>query len=182
LLQKAKEHEGDNLEIDWKYLSLEQINSKEGEDWKIWEQPATYPMRSRWAFRGAEAARKQGQAAFEAFHLKLLEARHVDRKELASQDTVIEAAADAGLDMEQFKKDFDAATIDQVGEDHQEGVENYGVFGTPTLVFEGGKSGYLKMRPIPPDDELASTWEQVKGLIAGRSEISEIKRPAPKRS
>lgn len=182
MLQKAKEHEGDNLEIDWRYLSLEQINSNEGDDWKIWEQPANYPMRSRWAFRGAEAARNQGKDAFEKYHLNLLTARHVDRKELTTQDTIFEAAEAAGLDMDKFKQDFDAATIDQVGVDHQEGVTKYGVFGTPTIVINGEHAGYLKMRPLPADDELASTWEQVKTMIAGRPEIGEIKRPVPKGS
>jgi predicted DsbA family dithiol-disulfide isomerase len=182
LLQKAKEEEGDALEIEWRYLSLEQINSKEGDDWKIWEQPANYPMRSRWAFRGAEAARKQGKDAFERFHINMLAARHVDQKELTDERTVFEAAEKAGLDMDQFKSDFEAATIDKVGEDHQEGVGNYGIFGTPTIVIDGEHTGYLKMRPLPADEELGSTWKQVKDLIAGRPEIGEIKRPvAPKR-
>ncbi len=182
MLQKAKEHEGDNLEVEWRYFSLEQINSNEGDDWKIWEQPSNYPMRSRWAFRGAEAARKQGKSAFEQFHINLLTARHVDRKELATQDTVFEAAEAAGLDMEQFKKDFEAATIDQVGVDHEEGVSKFGIFGTPTIVINGEHAGYLKLRPIPEGDELNRTWEQVKDLIAGRPEIGEIKRPVPKAS
>lgn len=182
MLQKAKEHEGDNLDITWRYLSLEQINSNEGDDWKIWEQPANYPMRSRWAFRGAEAARKQGNDAFERYHLKMLAARHVDGKEMTTEATVLEAAQDAGLDMDRFKADFEAATIDQVGVDHEEGVTNYGVFGTPTFVFEGGKSGYVKLRPLPADEELASTWEQIRDLIVGRPELGEIKRPVPKKS
>jgi predicted DsbA family dithiol-disulfide isomerase len=182
LLQKAKEHEGDDLEIEWRYLSLEQINSSEGDGWKIWEQPANYPMRSRWAFRGAEAARKQGKDAFERYHLNVLHARHVDRKELATQDTIFEAAEQAGLDMDQFKKDFDAATVDQVGVDHEEGVSKFGIFGTPTLVLNGEHAGYLKLRPLPPDEELPATWKQVKDLVAGRPEIGEIKRPVPKAS
>ena len=170
------------MDVEWRYLSLEQINSNEGEGFKIWEQPASYPMRSRWAFRGAEAARKQGKDAFERFHLNLLTARHVDRKELATQDTIFEAAEAAGLDMDQFKKDFEAATIDQVGVDHEEGVSKYGVFGTPTIVFDGERAGYLKLRPLPEGDELGKTWEQVKGLINGRPEIGELKRPVPKKS
>jgi predicted DsbA family dithiol-disulfide isomerase len=182
LLQKAKEIEGDNLDIEWRYLSLEQINNKEGGDWKIWEQPETYPMRGRWAFKGAEAARKQGKDAFERFHLKLLAARHVDQKELTDKDTIFETARDAGLDMDRFGSDFEAASLDQLAADHEAGVRTYGVFGTPTLVFEGGKSGYLKMRPLPPEEELAGTWRQVKDVVQGRPEIGEIKRPVPPRT
>jgi predicted DsbA family dithiol-disulfide isomerase len=180
LLRKAREHEGDNLDVQWRYLSLEQINQKEGDGWKIWNQPGNYPMRSRYSFMGAEAARKQGDDAFDRYHLSMLKARHVDGKELTERETVFDAAREAGLDMEQFENDFDAATLERLAKDHEEGVEKYGVFGTPTLVFEGGRSGYLKLRPLPPDEELASTWEQVKGLIAGRPEIGEIKRPVPK--
>lgn len=139
-------------------------------------------MRSRWAFRGAEAARKQGDDAFERYHLGMLTARHVDRKELTDEKTIFEVAEEAGLDMEQFKKDFEAATIDQVGVDHEEGVNKFGVFGTPTIVFDGERAGYLKLRPLPEGDELGKTWEQVKDLIAGRPEIGEIKRPVPKAS
>lgn len=179
MLQKAKEEEGDALDIEWRYLSLEQINSKEEDGKKIWERPANYPMRSRWAFRGAEAARKQGKDAFERYHLNLLTARHVDQKELIEQDTIFEAAEQAELDMEQFKTDFEAATIDKVGEDHEEAVKSYGIFGTPTIVLDGQHAGYLKMRPLPADDELGATWQQVKAMIAGRPEIGEIKRPVP---
>jgi predicted DsbA family dithiol-disulfide isomerase len=181
-LRKAKDIEGDDLDVEWRYLSLEQINSNEGDDWKIWEQPSNYPMRSRWAFRGAEAARKQGKDAFEKFHLGLLTARHVDRKELATQDTIFEVAEEAGLDIEKFKQDFENATIDQVGVDHEEGVSKYGVFGTPTIVINSERAGYLKLRPLPPDEELGQTWEQVKAIIDGRPEIGEIKRPVPKAS
>lgn len=180
MLRKAKEHEGDNLDIQWRYLSLEQINQKEGEDWKIWEQPESYPMRGRYAFKGAEAARKQGDEAFDRFHLNLLAARHVDQKELTDKETVFQAARDAGLDMDRFEQDFEAATLERIAKDHQEGVENYGVFGTPTLVFDGGKSGYIKMRPLPPEDELVDTWKQVKAVVFDRPEIGEIKRPVPK--
>ncbi|TVR71312.1 MAG: hypothetical protein EA415_11600 [Sphaerobacteraceae bacterium] len=180
MLQKAKE-EDDALDIEWRYLSLEQINSKEEDDWKIWEQPANYPMRSRWAFRGAEAARKQGKDAFERYHLNMLKARHVDQKELTDEDTVFEAAKEAGLDMDQFRADFDAATIDKVGADHEEGVDKFGIFGTPTIVIDGEHAGYLKMRPLPADDELGATWQQVKSMIAGRPEIGEIKRPVPRK-
>lgn len=139
-------------------------------------------MRGRWAFKGAEAARKQGKDAFERYHIGLLAARHVDQKELTDKETIFETAREAGLDMAQFENDFDAATLESVAKDHEHGVSTYGVFGTPTLVFEDGKSGYLKMRPLPPDDELVDTWKQVKSVVAGRPEIGEIKRPVAPQS
>jgi 2-hydroxychromene-2-carboxylate isomerase len=182
LLRHAKEHAGDDLDVTWRYLSLEQINNKHGGDWKIWDQPQAYPMRGRLSFMGAESARAQGADAFEKFHLALLTARHVDGKELTDRETIFAAARDAGLDMDRFERDFDAATLDALAEDHEAGVSKHGVFGCPTIVFDNGKAGYLKLRPLPPDDELLSTWEQIKAIIHGRPEISEIKRPTPPRA
>jgi predicted DsbA family dithiol-disulfide isomerase len=181
LLRHAREHSDDNLDVEWRYLSLEQINNKHGDDWKVWEQPESYPMRGRLAFKGAEAARKQGDDAFDNYHLALLKARHVEGKELTDRETIFGAARDAGLDMDRFTEDFESATLDELGKQHEAGVSKHGVFGCPTIVFDGSSAGYLKLRPLPPDEELLKTWEQVKAIIHGRPEIAEIKRPVAPR-
>ena len=137
MLHHAQQQLGDKLNIAWRYFSLEQVNQKNGPDWKLWEQPESYPSRARLCFKGAEAARKQGEDAFTRFHLALLAARHVDGKELTEPQTILDAARSAELDMSKFERDFDSATLDNVGRDHEAGVNTYGVFGTPTLVFEG---------------------------------------------
>ena len=72
---------GDRLQVTWRYFPLEQVNSVEGPEWKLWEQPADYKSRGRGAFHGAIAARNQGDDAFERFHLALLKAKHVEGKE-----------------------------------------------------------------------------------------------------
>ncbi|HEU5431193.1 MAG TPA: DsbA family protein, partial [Thermomicrobiales bacterium] len=55
---------GSNLKIAWRYFPLEQVNSAEGPDWKLWEQPDNFRSRGLPAFRAAEAARQQGEEAF----------------------------------------------------------------------------------------------------------------------
>ena len=179
LLQHAQQHLGDKLDVTWRYFSLEQVNQKNGPDWKLWDQPESYPSRARLAFKGAEAARKQGKAAFDRFNLALLTARHVDGKDLTDRQTILDAAKAAELDVQQFERDFDAATLGPVGRDHEEGVQTYGVFGTPTFVFEDGQAAYLRLRPLPPDDELPAVWEQLRALMQDRPTIQEIKRPVP---
>src|SRR6185437_10838347 len=76
---------GDALRVNWRYFPLEQVNSAEGPDWKLWEQPEGYRSRGLPAFRAAEAARRQGDEAFAAIHVALLRARHEDGADIAER-------------------------------------------------------------------------------------------------
>lgn len=179
MLRSVKEHLGDDLKVRWRYFSLEQVNQRIGPDWKLWEQPESYPSDARLAWKGAEAARRQGDEAFDRFHIALLTARHVERKDLSERQTIFDAAAEAGLDLDQFERDFDEATLEAVGRDHETGVAEYGVFGTPTLVFGPGRAAFLKMFPPPPESERLEVWREIRAIAEGRPEIREIKRPVP---
>jgi len=48
-LARVKVELGDELEINWRSFALEQVNSKEGDDWKAWEQDSSYLSRGLWA-------------------------------------------------------------------------------------------------------------------------------------
>ena len=179
MLHAAKEKLGDQLNVEWKYFSLEQVNNQHGPDWKLWEQPESFPSRARLAWKGAIAAHKQGKEAFDRFNLALLTARHADGKDLTDPETILDAARQADLDLKQFKQDLEQVDLKPVGRDYEEGRENYGVFGTPTFVFEDGHAAYLRLRPLPPKDQLVDVWQQVRSVIDGRPNILEIKRPVP---
>ena len=75
-LQSVKEKTEQKVALNWRYFSLEQVNNKKGSQWKIWEKIGDYPNRELRAFWAAEAARCQGEAAFDSFHMALLRARH----------------------------------------------------------------------------------------------------------
>ncbi len=171
---------GDKLTINWRYFSLEQVNSDKGPKWKVWDQPRDYPSRSLNAFRAAEAARRQGEAGFAAFHLALIKARHEDKEDISDFSILTRIAGSAGLDAEQFEKDFnDEKILDRLGKDHTNAVESYGTFGTPTLVFPGELPVFLKMRPPAPEESLA-VFNEVRTVGEGRGNILEIKRPTKK--
>lgn len=91
----------------------------------------------------------------------------------------MDVAKAADLDMDQFKRDFDAATLEAVGIDHEEGVQRYGVFGTPTFVFDNGQAAYMRLRPLPEESEMPAIWQQITDIMQGRPQIQEIKRPVP---
>ncbi|MGE3799132.1 MAG: DsbA family protein, partial [Thermomicrobiales bacterium] len=134
-LRDLKALMGDDLTLNWKYFPLEQVNAGDDPDWKLWEQPLDFSSRGRMAFHGAIAARNQSEAAFEAFHYALLDAKHLDGQNLGRRQIVIDVARRAGLDVAGFERDLDdASLLANIGLDYEEGRSRHGVFGTPTLV------------------------------------------------
>lgn len=176
-MQKVKEDIGPKLTINWKYFSLEQVNSRHEPEWKIWDQPEDYPSRGIYAFRAAEAARRQGKSSFDSFHIALLQARHEQRKDIADIGTLNQIAETCNLKMDQFKNDFkDHKLLTKLEEDHTFAVEVLGILGTPTLVFPEKQAVFLKMSPPLPEDSL-SVFSEVRTLAVRRQHIQEIKRP-----
>ena len=170
---------GDSLRVEWRAFSLEQVNSKEGPDWKLWEQPEGYPSRGLLALRAGEAARRQGDEAYEKFHIALLAARHKDKKDIASMGVVQEVARESGLDVPRFERDLkDKAILEVIGKSHSEAVEKYRAFGVPTFVFPNGNAMYLKLYP-PPDGEALSVFDALMKVMGVWRYVGEVKRPQP---
>ena len=169
------------MEITWKNFSLQQVNSKEGPEWKVWEQPDTHEARSLVAAIAGEAARRQGEAAYERFHLALLTARHGGEERIAlnRKGPLIGIAEEVGLDVDRFREDLkDPELVKIIARDHTEASDKHGVFGTPTFLFETGNSVYLKTF-IPPVEDSVEFFDHFVGLMSGRSYIGEVKRPQP---
>ncbi len=180
-LDKVKQSYGDRLEITWKNFQLEQVNNKEESDRKVWDLADQHEGRSLVAAMAGEAARRQGDEAFERFHLALLTARHGgdSRLPLNEDEGMVQVARDAGLDADRFERDLqDRALLQIIASDHKEAAETHGVFGTPTFVFDGGNAGYLKTF-IPPEEESVAFFEHFVELIDNRSYVGELKRPQP---
>ncbi len=171
---------GPKLTVNWKYFSLEQTNSQQGPEWKIWEQPEDYPSRGLRAFWAAEAARRQGEAVFSSFHFALLRARHEERRDIADMSTLIQVAESVDLEMTQLKQDLgDRQLLAKLAEDHTFAVETLGIFGTPTLVFPERQAIFLKMSQPPSPEESLPAFTELRPLVERRRYIQEIKRPQP---
>ena len=178
-LSKVQETKKNLLEINWKAFSLEQANQKIDPSWKVWDQPDDYPTKGLLAQRAAEAAKRQGTELFQTFHLNLLKARHEERKDLNDRDMLFDVAKQSGLDTNQFRSDLsDRSVLKSLAIDHYEAVDKYGVFGTPTFVFENGSSAFLKLLK-PPDNEAVKTFENLLELMQQRLYVGEFKRPQP---
>jgi predicted DsbA family dithiol-disulfide isomerase len=177
-LYSVKDAIGDDLQLEWRPFLLEQVNSKEGPDWKAWEQDDQYVSRGIWPHRGGIAARAQGEEAHRRYACAIWEAKHVERMDVRSRESVVDVARDAGLDMTQFEIDADdPGTLLRIGEEH-EAAARQGVFGTPTMVFEDRSSAYLKMY-APPESESVEMFEHFLGLARFRMNFGELKRPQP---
>ena len=169
---------GDDVQFVWRSFPLEQVNSAEGPEWKLWEQPDDYVSRGLYAFRGAEAAKLQGEDQFLNFHFALLEARHVEDKNIGRKDVVIETAQKAGLDVDAFSAALaDRSLMANIGNDYETARNKHGVFGTPTFVFPDGSAAYMKMRPKAPEEDAVAVWNDFVKMVQGRTYIAEVKRP-----
>ncbi len=170
---------GAKLTTNWRYFSLEQVNNQQEPKWKIWEQPEDYPSRGLRAFWAAEAARRQGKAAFDSFHIALLRARHEQRQDISDISTLTQVAESVNLDMAQFQRDLkDHRLLAKLGEDHTFAVETLGIFGTPTLVFPERQAVFIKLSP-PSPEECLSVFTELRNMAEQRRYIREIKRPQP---
>lgn len=171
---------GDQIEFVWRSFPLEQVNSAEGPEWKLWEQSDDYVSRGLYAFRGAEAAKLQGSERFRAFHYGLLEAKHLEGKNTGRKSVVVEVARAAGLDMDTFEQAIDdRSLLANIGNDYETARDQYEVFGTPTFVFPDGQAAYMKMRPKAPAEDAVAIWNDFVNTVVERPYIAEIKRPNP---
>jgi predicted DsbA family dithiol-disulfide isomerase len=175
LLQNVQDSGERALEVRWRYFSLTQVNSKD-DGWTVWEAPEAERVRGRLAFKAAEAARRQD--GFEDFHMRLLGARHRDRVDIDDLAVVERVAEESGLDLDRFRKDVaDPGILSALARDHQGAVAEHGVFGTPTFVFPGGATAYVRLSEAPDAAGSLGIFERMVSIAAEEPRILEIKRP-----
>jgi predicted DsbA family dithiol-disulfide isomerase len=174
LLQNVRDSGQRPIDIRWRYFSLIQVNSKD-DGWTIWDALDS-EARGRLAFKAAEAARRQG--AFDDFHMALLRARHEKRVDIDDVAVVERVAEDSGLDLDRFRTDIaDAQIVSALERDHRAAVAEYGVFGTPTFVFDAGATAYVRLSEPPEASDSVAIFDRVISIAAEEPRILEIKRP-----
>lgn len=163
-------------QVQWRYFSLTQVNSK-AENWTVWGAPADERVRGRLAFKAAEAARRQDR--FDLFHGALLCARHESSLDIDDIKVVEQVAEDSGLDLEAFRRDVqDQAILEGLARDHTHAVTHLGVFGTPTFVFPNGASAYIRLSAKAQNGaDALGLFDSLVRMAADETGVLEIKRP-----
>ena len=176
-LDKVKEQVPD-LDLVWRSFSLEQQNSKEGPEWKAWEQGPEYESRGLLALRSGVASRAYGADISWNFTLALLKARHDDKEDIREMSVILDVAESVGIDRDDFESKInDPEVLATVAREHEQAAE-LEIFGTPTYIFEGAKPAFLKMF-VPPDENVLEAWNAISGIAAGNIQFGELKRPQP---
>jgi predicted DsbA family dithiol-disulfide isomerase len=175
-LRTAERELDEPLAIRWRSFPLEQVNS-EDEEWRFWEQPLDGAKSLR-AFLAAEAVRDQGEDVFGEFLLALLRAVHEEKQPVQAADTINEAAVRVpGLDVDRMTRDMERPELrDRIAEDYRAGVEELGVFGTPTLRFGDGDPVFVKTT-LPPEEQARPLFDSVRQLSTEQPFAREFKKP-----
>jgi predicted DsbA family dithiol-disulfide isomerase len=152
--------------------------------WRLIEQPleegSEFQRGSLMAFLASHAAAKQDKALHLAFILALFRARHRDGKML-NQETILEAAREAELDLAQFESDLgnEAVRRAELARDLTLAGE-LGVFGTPTVQMEDGRAAYFRFAELPESTSAKlEAWNLFQSVLLNSATIETIKRAKP---
>jgi predicted DsbA family dithiol-disulfide isomerase len=171
------------LEITLRHFSLEQHNHPQNRGlaqnpaWRIAQQPRSGP-RGLLAFLASHAARQQGSAAHLRFALSLLRLHHQEGRPL-DEESCVEAAQRAGLELERFLADLEEeeARRKELTYDLEAAAE-LGVFGTPTFVLPSGDAAYFRFTHLTVEPELAvNLWELFTAFLHNGAHVETLKRP-----
>ena len=177
------------IKIDWRFLSLEQINNdltehKDSDPWYIWAQDLDYAplrgssrQRTLAAFLASHAASVQGVEAFARFRLAVFSAYHDEERDISNPGTLLDIGRRAGLDLNAFQTHWRSTEArNRLRLNHEQGV-SIGAFGVPTIVINDSEATYLRLTSYPRDpDERQSLFDHLVHTIVQRPYVQELKR------
>lgn len=164
------------LMAEWRPFVLKEVNRAPGEGQPFWEQAGVARTRTGLAFIAGQAAARQGAAAYEPFRFALQAAFHVQHQDIRRPDVLRMIASGAGLDVQRFDADLrEPGLLQEVGRSHQQAVERYAVFGTPTLVFPNGCAVYVKLAAPLTGAEAPRVFTVLRELVEQHPAVQEIK-------
>lgn len=170
------------LERTWKAFLLEQVNHPKSrrDDWAAWEDP-DFDARDLPPHEAARSVlERNGRDAFERYHRALFQAHHEQERDLTDTATLVEVAESLDLPADPLETDLrEGRYRSDVGADHREAEEEHGIFGVPTLLFNGTQPVFLKLDggewEGSDDVEL---FESIYRTAATRPHLLTLKKPA----
>lgn len=162
-----------DLEVNWRFFSLEEVNRAEGKK-HPWEREWSYG----WSMmRVGALLRRKDMELLDRWYMAAGTALHVEGRKPHRREVAEELLGELGLDPALVREALDDPTThDEVREEHQR-VLDLGFFGVPTLVFDDGQALFGPVLVDPPTGAAAvRMWEH---LQAWRDfpHLYEVKRP-----
>lgn len=167
-----------DLDIRWRFFSLEEINRPEGKR-HPWERPLAYgwtPMRV------AAWLRRIDMSLCDRWYEACGRALHVEGRRFYDRDVAVELLLSIGAPSTAWDDAVaDATTHDDVHTDHDRAVTSYGAFGVPIIVFPNQRAIFGPVVvPAPSGAEALKLWEMCNTYseFGGLFEIKTPKTPA----
>jgi predicted DsbA family dithiol-disulfide isomerase len=133
----------------------------------LWAEPEA--RRGLLPAAAAKWAEAQGEDVLRAVQLAFFEARHVERRKIGRPEVVEEVLNEAGVDGAGVTKELlsDRRWLDAARADHEEAV-GLGIFGVPTLVFDGAGPVFVRLTEVPEGERAAEVFRRVRDGIKDR--------------
>jgi predicted DsbA family dithiol-disulfide isomerase len=164
------------VSVNWKCFSLTKVNLAETDE-IFWSKPDGDTPKGIWPFRAVLAAAGQGKHVSNMLLYRLLDAKHKERLDIDDPELLKAIGQDICEDSQRFINDFnDRAKLNVLAEQHMSG-SSLGIFGTPTVIFGGKHTLFVKML-IPTVEDDWSLFESLKSM-AYRPYLAEVKKPQP---
>jgi len=177
-----------NLRCEWKHFSLYQSNYNGNSNWQLWNDKLDIDSQNGskglLPFLASHAAKRQGDAKFQAFRLGLLRACHRDH-DTFSKDTIWRVAEQVGLHLPTFASDLgDPECRTALAHEHMQAAA-LDIFGTPTLRFqqtyESDHIAYFRIRDVPVHlEEAVELFQTYHQLLCRYPYLETIRRPRPR--
>jgi 2-hydroxychromene-2-carboxylate isomerase len=154
-IRRVREHR--DLDIRWRFFSLEEINRPDGKR-HPWERRLAYgwtPMRV-----GAWLRRTDNELCG-AWYEACGHALHVEGRRFYDEVIARELLASIGAPADAWDEALaDPTTHDDVHADHDEAVATFGAFGVPIIVFPSGRAVFGPVVvPAPDGDDALALWD-----------------------
>lgn len=153
-----------DLDISWKFFSLEEVNRVEGKR-HPWERPWSFGFGQMRV--GALIRRELGHDAVDRWYDAVGYAFFYDGIKTHVPEEHAAVIERAGFDPSFVERAVaDESTLTEVRDEHVDAVARYGAHGVPTIVFEA--SDYAVYGPVvvpaPEGDDAVALWQLVNGM------------------
>ncbi len=150
-----------DLQVNWKFFSLEVINHVDGKKFP-WERELAFGWTP---LRVAAWLRRQSNDLCGAWYLASAHALHIEGRRPYEVETANELLASIGAPSETWQAALaDPTTHDDVRRDHEHAVSALGGFGVPIIVPQTGRAIFGPVIvPAPSGDDALRLWDIVHG-------------------